>query len=48
VYLSNAELKGKLCLRNCIVNHPTQETDIDAVVREVLEVAPDVISELAI
>ena len=48
VYLSNAELKGKFCLRACIVNHRTTEADIDAVVREVLEVAPDVISEMAI
>jgi aromatic-L-amino-acid/L-tryptophan decarboxylase len=47
VYLSNAELKGKFCLRACIVNHLTQEADIDAVVRQVLEVAPEVISELA-
>jgi hypothetical protein len=29
------------------VNHLTKETDIDAVVREVLEIAPDVASELA-
>jgi aromatic-L-amino-acid/L-tryptophan decarboxylase len=48
VYLSNTELKGKFCLRVCIVNHRTKETDIDALVREVLEVAPEVISELAI
>jgi glutamate/tyrosine decarboxylase-like PLP-dependent enzyme len=48
VYLSNAELKGKFCLRACIVNHLTREADIDAAVREVLEVAPDVISELAV
>jgi aromatic-L-amino-acid/L-tryptophan decarboxylase len=47
VYLSNAELKGKFCLRACIVNHLTKEADIDAVVREVLEAAPEVISELA-
>jgi aromatic-L-amino-acid decarboxylase len=47
VYLSNAELKGKFCLRACIVNHRTKETDIDALVREVLEVAPVVASELA-
>src|SRR6202142_422626 len=47
VYLSNAELKGKFCLRACIVNHRTKKTDIDAVVREVLEVAPVVASELA-
>src|SRR5258708_8204286 len=31
VYLSNAELKGKFCLRACILNHPTKETHIDAV-----------------
>jgi aromatic-L-amino-acid/L-tryptophan decarboxylase len=47
VYLSNAELKGKFCLRACIVNHRTKDTDIDAVVREVLEVAPAVAGELA-
>jgi aromatic-L-amino-acid decarboxylase len=47
VYLSNAELKGRFCLRACIVNHLTTEADVDAVVREVLEVAPDVASELA-
>jgi glutamate/tyrosine decarboxylase-like PLP-dependent enzyme len=38
VYLSNAELKGKFCLRACIVNHRTTDADIDAVVREVLAV----------
>jgi aromatic-L-amino-acid decarboxylase len=47
VYLSNSELKGKFCLRASIVNHRTKETDIDAVVREVLEIAPDIASELA-
>jgi aromatic-L-amino-acid decarboxylase len=39
VYLSNAELKGKFCLRACIVNHLTKDSDIDAVVPEVLEAA---------
>jgi hypothetical protein len=39
-------LKGKFCLRACIVNHRTKETDIDALLREVLEVAPIVASEL--
>jgi hypothetical protein len=48
VYVSNAELKGKFCLRACIVNHPTKKADIDAVVREVLEVAPEVSAEPAI
>ncbi len=47
VYLSNAELKGKFCLRACIVNHRAKEMDIDAIVREVLEVATVVASELA-
>ncbi|MFZ0806020.1 MAG: pyridoxal-dependent decarboxylase [Candidatus Sulfotelmatobacter sp.] len=46
VYLSNAELKGKFCLRACIVNHRTQDKDIDAVVQEVLEVAPEVAAAL--
>jgi hypothetical protein len=41
-------LKGKFCLRACIVNHRTKEADIDVVVSEVLEVAPIVISELAL
>lgn len=36
VYLSNALLQGKFCLRACIVNHLTKESDIDAVVAEVL------------
>jgi glutamate/tyrosine decarboxylase-like PLP-dependent enzyme len=36
VYLSNAKLHGKFCLRACIVNHLTKESDIDAIVPEVL------------
>jgi glutamate/tyrosine decarboxylase-like PLP-dependent enzyme len=48
VYLSNAELNGRLCLRACVVNHRTKEADIDAVVSEVLEIAPKVASEPAI
>jgi len=48
IYLSNAELKGRFCLRACIVNHRTTEMDIDAVVSEVLEIAPKVASELRI
>jgi aromatic-L-amino-acid/L-tryptophan decarboxylase len=35
VYLSNANLHGKFCLRACIVNHLTQEADIDSVISEV-------------
>ena len=41
VYMSNAELKGKFCLRACIVNHLTKDSDIDAVVQEVLETAQE-------
>lgn len=36
VYLSNATLQGKFCLRACLVNHLTKESDIDAIVPEVL------------
>jgi len=45
VYMSNAELKGKFCLRACIVNHLTKDSDIDAVVSEVLETAREVTGE---
>lgn len=36
VYLSNATIRGKFCLRACIVNHRTTEADVDAVIEEVL------------
>lgn len=39
IYLSNATLRGKFCLRACIVNHRTTEADIDTVVPEVLAAA---------
>ena len=39
IYLSNASLRGKFCLRACIVNHRTTDADVDAVVAEVLETA---------
>ncbi len=39
VYLSNASLRGKFCLRGCIVNHRTQDSDVDSVVPEVLAAA---------
>ena len=45
VYLSNAILKGKFCLRVCIVNHLTKESDVDAVVTEVLEAAHELMAE---
>jgi aromatic-L-amino-acid/L-tryptophan decarboxylase len=47
VYLSNAELKGKFCLRACIVNHLTTDADIDAVVPEVLAAAEAEIHDLS-
>ena len=40
VYLSNATLRGKFCLRACLVNHRTTEADVDQVVPEVLAAAP--------
>jgi aromatic-L-amino-acid/L-tryptophan decarboxylase len=44
VYLSNATLRAKFCLRACVVNHRTTDADIDAVVPEVLAAATDVMS----
>jgi aromatic-L-amino-acid/L-tryptophan decarboxylase len=42
VYMSNAELKGKFCLRACIVNPLTRDSDIDAIVPEVLAAAQEI------
>ncbi|HVN19011.1 MAG TPA: pyridoxal-dependent decarboxylase [Dongiaceae bacterium] len=42
VYISNASIGGKFCLRACIVNHRTKEADIDAVISEVLAAAIEV------
>jgi aromatic-L-amino-acid decarboxylase len=42
VYLSNATLQSRFCLRACIVNHRTTDSDIDRVVTEVLAVAKEV------
>ena len=39
VYLSNASLHGKFCLRACIVNHRTKDADVDSVISEVLAAA---------
>jgi glutamate/tyrosine decarboxylase-like PLP-dependent enzyme len=36
VYLSNATLHSKFCLRACVVNHRTTDSDIDSVPAEVL------------
>jgi len=41
VYLSNATLRGKFCLRACVVNHRTTEADVDSVITEVLAAAKD-------
>ena len=39
VYLSNATLQGRFCLRACLVNHRTTDADVDCVVDEVLQSA---------
>jgi aromatic-L-amino-acid/L-tryptophan decarboxylase len=44
VYLSNATLNSKFCLRACIVNHHTTEADIDTVPVEVLAAAREVLA----
>lgn len=44
VYLSNATLHSKFCLRACILNHRTTDADIDAIPSEVLSAANDVLS----
>jgi aromatic-L-amino-acid/L-tryptophan decarboxylase len=45
VYLSNAVISGKFCLRACIVNHRTTDADVDAIVSEVLKAARECRSE---
>ena len=42
VYLSNASLRDKFCLRACIVNHRTKNSDVDCVVPEVLAAAQEI------
>ena len=42
VYLSNASLRGKFCLRACIVNHRTKDADIDSSIPEVLAAAKEI------
>jgi aromatic-L-amino-acid/L-tryptophan decarboxylase len=44
VYLSNASLRARFCLRVCIVNHRTTDADIDSVIPEVLESARELLS----
>lgn len=42
IYMSNATLAGKFCLRACFVNHRTKDNDVDAVIPEVLAAADEV------
>jgi aromatic-L-amino-acid/L-tryptophan decarboxylase len=48
VYLSNTELQAKFCLRACIVNHLSKDSDIDQVVPEVLAAAQEITAEGAL
>jgi aromatic-L-amino-acid/L-tryptophan decarboxylase len=42
LYLSNATLRAKFCLRACVVNHRTSDADIDSVAPEILAAAAEV------
>jgi glutamate/tyrosine decarboxylase-like PLP-dependent enzyme len=42
VYISNASLRNRFCLRACVVNHRTTDADIHSVVTEVLQAAMEV------
>jgi len=42
VYLSNATIQGKFCLRACLVNHRTTAADVASAVSEVLAAAAEV------
>jgi aromatic-L-amino-acid decarboxylase len=42
VYISNASLNGKFCLRACFVNHRTLAADVSAIVEEVLATGEEV------
>jgi aromatic-L-amino-acid/L-tryptophan decarboxylase len=41
VYLSNASLRGRFCLRACILNHRTTDADVDTIIPEVLATAAE-------
>lgn len=47
IYLSNAELNGKFCLRACIVNHLTKDGDVDEIIPELMDAAFEVRGEFA-
>ncbi|HET9408684.1 MAG TPA: pyridoxal-dependent decarboxylase [Candidatus Sulfotelmatobacter sp.] len=42
VYLSNADVRGKFCLRACMVNHRTKDSDVEAVISEVTAAAAEI------
>jgi glutamate/tyrosine decarboxylase-like PLP-dependent enzyme len=42
VYISNANVRGQICLRACFVNNRTAEADVRAIVSEVLDAAREV------
>jgi aromatic-L-amino-acid decarboxylase len=42
VYLSNASLRNRFCLRACVVNHRTTDADIDSVIPELMAAAKEV------
>jgi aromatic-L-amino-acid/L-tryptophan decarboxylase len=42
VYISNATVRGRFALRACFVNHRTSDSDVDAIVEEVLAAAREV------
>ena len=46
VYLSNATLRSQFCLRACIVNHRSTDSDIDVIPTEVLAAAQGLDSSL--
>ena len=47
VYLSNASIAGRFALRACFVNHRTADSDVAAIVPEVLAAGRDVLGTLA-
>ena len=47
VYLSNATLRGKFCLRACIVNHRTREEDVDSILLELERATVDIANGVA-
>ena len=45
VFISNATVRGRFCLRACIVNHRSTAVDINAVTDEVVKVGHEILSE---